>query len=186
MSLGVAIHSSLEFAINSHQNRSLKNPDGDRYGPDPYSVHLLSVLSVAFEFGIVDEDILISCPLHDAIEDTHATRDEVEVRFGPRVAALVDAVSDPTGFKNRKDRKKAAYPRMLAVPGAVKLKLADRIANVRNNWNESVVDKKSPTLLGMYKKEYGGFRKTLRAQGGGDPVEQAMWEELDRLLAWRS
>jgi (p)ppGpp synthase/HD superfamily hydrolase len=132
----------------------------------------------------VDNDILVAAPLHDVVEDTEVTKAQVDKRYGQRVADLVDAVSDPPG-KNRKSRKAAAYPRMLEIPGAVTLKLADRIANVRSCWAEAKAEKNNKSMLGMYKKEYGGFRKALK----GSPLEESradtlMWAELDRLLAW--
>jgi len=159
---------------------------GQRYGEGPYTVHLDAVRSVAFEFGIVDPAILVATLLHDVIEDTKTTREQIEGIFGTRVADLVDAVTDPPGHPNRKTRKAASYPRILAVPGATKLKLADRIANVRSCWAVATAGaKRSKSLLGMYKREYGGFRKALRPEREIDPVEVAMWNELDRLLAWR-
>ena len=179
--IAVEIQDALQIAGAAHERA------GDRYGPDPYTIHLLSVLSVCFEFGLTDRGILVAAPLHDAIEDTDVTKEQVAEQFGKRVADLVDAVSDPPGHPNRKSRKAAAYPRMKAVGGAVLLKLADRIANVRSCWSEAKADKRNKSLLGMYKKEYGGFRKALRpAFGIGHPSasEQAMWAELDRLLAW--
>ena len=179
--LAVEIRDALHLAAAAHDRA------GDRYGPDPYTIHLLAVLSVLFEFGVTDGHVLVAAPMHDAIEDTDVTKEQVEERFGRRVADLVDAVSDPPGFPNRKTRKAAAYPRMLEVTGAVTLKLADRIANVRSCWSEAKADKQNKSLLGMYKKEYGGFRKALldgRLPVTPTPTEKAMWDELDRLLAW--
>jgi (p)ppGpp synthase/HD superfamily hydrolase len=179
--LGVEIQESLRFAAEAHVEA------GDRYGHLPYKFHLLAVLSVLFEFGETNREILVAAPLHDVVEDTPVTKEQVAALFGSRVAALVDAVSDPPGHKNRKTRKAAAYPRMKVVGGAVILKLADRIANVRSCWAEATANKQNKSLLGMYKKEYGGFRKALRpAFGIGHPsaTEQAMWNELDHLLAW--
>ena len=65
--LGIAIANALIMGSDAH------DAAGDRYGPDRYAVHLLSVLSVLFEFHVVDDDILVAAPLHDAIEDTDVT-----------------------------------------------------------------------------------------------------------------
>jgi len=179
MNLAVWLKEALRYASVAHEKA------GDRYGPDPYKVHLLAVLSVAFEFEVTEFAVLVACPLHDVIEDTAVTLADVKMRYGSRVAALVDAVSDPIGYKNRKERKAAAYPRIKAVPSATVLKLADRIANVRSCWNEAKAEKRNKSLLGMYKKEYGSFRKALKGKEV-DKVELVMWAELDRLLAWRT
>lgn len=178
------LHDAVDMARAAHGDQ--------RYGPDPYSTHLLAVLSVGFEFGVRDPAVMVAAPLHDAIEDTDLTKGAIRTVFGLRVAEIVDAVSDPPGFKNRKERKAAAYPRMVDVPGAVALKLMDRIANVRSCWLEAGAEKNAKSKLGMYKKEYGGFRKALRVRPGPTGVmrepfgaEAAMWAELDRLLAWK-
>lgn len=177
------VQSAIAMAVRAHGDQ--------RYGPNPYKVHLLEVLSVGFEFGVTDAPVLTAAPLHDAIEDTDLSKAKIEAAFGTRVANIVDAVSDPPGYKNRKERKAAAYPRIAAVPGAVTLKLMDRIANVRSCWREAQAEKAAKSLLGMYKKEHGGFRKALRVRVSPSGVarepfgpEAAMWDEIDRLVAW--
>lgn len=175
---------SLAIRIRDARDFSIENHGEQRYGFKPYVFHLYAVMSVAFEFGIIDEDILIATMLHDVVEDTDVTRETVQLYFGPRVGDLVYAVSNEPG-KNRKEKHKKTYLKIVAIPGAIKLKLADRIANVRSCWNEAKeqdASKRNKSLLGMYKKEYGGFRKALR--NDPDETELLMWNELDRLLAW--
>lgn len=175
-SLAVWIKRARGFAAEHHGDQ--------KYGHKPYLYHLDAVLSVAFEFGITDEDIIIATLLHDVVEDTEVTREQVSERFSNRVGDLVYAVTNEPG-KNRKVRAKKTYPKILGIEGAVKLKLADRIANVRSCWleaQEQDANKRNKSLIGMYKKEYGGFRKALKQDL--DSVESAMWNELDKLLAW--
>jgi len=128
MSLAITLKRARKVAGEAHAAA------GDRYGEGPYTTHLDEVRSVAFEFGITDEDILVATLLHDVVEDTALDETDIIEQFGGRVGVLVDAVTDPSGYPNRKTRKAAAYPRITAAPGAVKLKLADRIANVRSCW----------------------------------------------------
>ncbi len=59
----------------------------------PYISHLLAVSCIVLEHG-GDESEAIAGVLHDAIEDTTATRADIEERFGPVVASIVDACSD--------------------------------------------------------------------------------------------
>lgn len=173
-----------DYAIRMHGDQ--------RYGAKPYSFHLDSVRGVAFEFGIIDEDILVSTLLHDTVEDTEATREDIEHRFGPRVASLVWAVTNvsyhpETGKKlNRKQKGIFTYPKITGTEGAVALKLCDRVANVRSCWVEAQhqdANRRNKSLLGMYKGEYGAFRKALSPHQQDDITER-LWEELDRLLVW--
>ena len=103
---------------------------GQQYGGRPYDTHLLAVADVLRDCGYGDDAALMSAAsLHDTIEDTDATYDQVTRLFGTRVADIVDAVSDPDGA-TRAEKKAAAYPRIRAIDDAVRVKLADRIANV--------------------------------------------------------
>lgn len=59
----------------------------------PYVAHLLAVAALVLDGG-GQEDDAIAALLHDALEDTEATRDEIEARFGSQVARVVAACSD--------------------------------------------------------------------------------------------
>ena len=59
----------------------------------PYVSHLLGVAGLVFEGG-GDEDLAIAGLLHDVLEDTSATEEQLEEIFGPRVARIVEACSD--------------------------------------------------------------------------------------------
>lgn len=174
---------ALEFASARHEQA------GNRYGEHPYKFHLLAVLSVAFEFSIADPVILVACPLHDTIEDTPTTREELAVEFGSRVAELVWRVTNethgPDGVKlaHRKAKQVHTYPKIAASDQARQLKLCDRIANVRACWAIAPSNRRSKSLLGMYKDEYGAFRKALHGQGTEQEVK--LWAELDWLMAWQ-
>ncbi len=148
------------FAVKAHGDQ--------RYGNEPYVVHLEAVRAVLRDFGH-GGDLGVAAWLHDVLEDTSVTREEIEREFGPDVAALVWAV---TGVgKNRKERSQSAYEKMQALPAAVTLKLADRIANCEAS------AKNNPELLTMYRDELPAFASALA--GLGDP---AMWARLRRVL----
>lgn len=149
------------FATHKHE--------GQKYGEKPYTVHLAAVRDVLLSVGVLDDEPLgIAAWLHDTVEDTSTTREEIEVRFGADVASLVWAV---TGVgKNRKERNANAYEKIRAYPLAATLKLADRIANVEASANV-------PDKLAMYRKEWPSFRDALA--GNGHP---ALWERLRKAL----
>ena len=106
----------------------------------PYVEHLLEALEVAVRgAGVTDPEILSAVLLHDTVEDTDATLADVEERFGPVVAELVDWVTKPpaaSAGRAAKRAAKAAYLRRLAdaPPEAVAVKLADRVSNVQRIW----------------------------------------------------
>lgn len=97
----------------------------------PYLEHLLEALQVLVEgAGIARPDVLVAAVLHDVVEDTPVTLDEVSAEFGPRVAELVGWVTIPALGPGE---TKSAYLRRLrdAPPDAVLVKLADRASNVQ-------------------------------------------------------
>lgn len=154
-----------EFAERVHGDQ--------RYGDQPYVTHLAAVRAVLADFGF-GGDLGVAAWLHDAIEDTETSRERIIERFGDEVAGLVWAV---TGIgKNRKERTACAYEKMRALPQAIILKLADRIANVEAS------AKTSPRLLDMYRKEWASFQEALSVASPSDPQVVAMWERLRRTL----
>lgn len=139
-----------------------------RYGEHPYSVHLAAVRAVLEDFGHGGA-LGVAAWLHDAVEDTGTTREEIAERFGAEVAALVWAV---TGVgQSRKNRNASAYEKIRRTPGAAILKLADRIANVEAS--RSRLDK-----LRMYQQEAADFERALAGLG-----DERMWDRLRRALA---
>jgi (p)ppGpp synthase/HD superfamily hydrolase len=142
---------------------------GQLYGGTPYETHLLAAAAVLRDCGYGDDPVLMSAAyLHDTIEDTDATREQIAERFGARVADIVDAVSDPEGA-TRAEKKAAAYPRIRRLDDAVRVKLADRIANVEAGGRPAA----------KYAGEQAAFRGELWRAG----VADAMWARLDRALA---
>ena len=156
---------------------------GQLYGEKMYVSHLADVVHNLHRFGFLQlhlgekvfTTLEIAGWLHDIVEDTEMTIEEVRSDFGDEVANLVWAVTTEEGA-NRKARNAATYPKIAATPGATILKLADRIANVEESWRTQ------DTRLFMYKREYRSFRKALH-----DPTykpAQEMWKHLDGLLGW--
>jgi (p)ppGpp synthase/HD superfamily hydrolase len=145
---------------------------GQTYGDGvPYTVHLAAVEQVLRRFGATDSALLVAAWLHDSVEDTATTREAVAGAFGERVATLVWAVTNEPGA-NRRERHEKTLPKTRATPGAVQLKLADRIANVE----ASAAGRRD--MLVMYRGEHRTFETALRTPGEHD----AMWDHLSGLL----
>jgi guanosine-3',5'-bis(diphosphate) 3'-pyrophosphohydrolase len=142
------------------------------YGENPYTYHLGKVVEVLERFKVTDPDILAAGWLHDILEDTPTTVEDLWDEFGFSVSALVDAVTDGEGG-SRKERKARPYALIPRIPGAIFLKLADRIANL-----EASLDEGHDRLRKMYTKEHPGFREALY---DGETALK-MWEHLDRIF----
>lgn len=101
----------------------------------PYLSHLLAVTALVWEAG-GDEDLAIAALLHDSLEDTSTTPAELEGRFGPEVARLVQACSDGLDVPGERDAttwavRKQAYLHHLAEaePRAQLISAADKLHN---------------------------------------------------------
>ncbi len=110
---------------------------GDQRRPTgaPYLEHLLEALEVLVRgAGVTDPGILCAAVLHDVVEDTDRTVDDVRAVFGPRVAELVGWVTIPEpGPGQDKAGVKLDYLRRLrnAPRDAILVKLADRASNAQ-------------------------------------------------------
>lgn len=143
-----------------------------RYGEEPYHVHLEQVASVLIRYK-QPYIVVVAGWLHDLIEDTPITYDYIKDQFGAAIADIVYAVTDAEG-PNRRMRKKATYPKIRANRLALIVKLADRIANTKRCVETNI------SLLLMYAKEYPYFKKKLYLDNDSDDI-QDMWLELDLL-----
>jgi guanosine-3',5'-bis(diphosphate) 3'-pyrophosphohydrolase len=143
-----------------------------KYGEQPYIQHLFDVVSVLHEFGLdYDQELRAAAYLHDVCEDCGIQYGHILERFGPRVRALVYAVTNEPG-KTRAERSEKTYPKIRKSSAAVALKLADRIANVRRSLNAG------NTYMAAYRREYAAFREALYRED----EFTAMCAQLDALF----
>lgn len=124
---------ALAFAAHKHRNQRRKDPEASPYINHP--IALARVLSI--EGGIDDADVLVAAVLHDTVEDTETTYEELCERFGVVVADLVMEVTDDRTLP--KAERKAAQiehaPHL--TPRAKLIKLADKICNLRDVANSA-------------------------------------------------
>ncbi len=120
------IESAEFFAKDRHKGMTRKD------GITPYYAHLGSVVSYLKSLGVTDEDVLCSGWLHDTIEDTNTTFDELYERFGKRVAVLVSSLSKDKKL-SRKDRELQYVKQLKDAPIDAKIiKLCDISSNLKN------------------------------------------------------
>jgi (p)ppGpp synthase/HD superfamily hydrolase len=148
------------------------NAKGQKYGDEPYEVHLNEGRAALREFGFTEEThphLHAAFSMHDVFEDTDGTpRDFEEIGTPALPISIARAVSDQPG-KNRTERKAKTYPIIAGIAGATLIKLDDRIVNVRRAGK-----------MDMYRKEQPSFALALRRS---DPELEPMWRHLDDLFA---
>jgi len=154
------------LAISLH---GMQNYDGY-----PYYYHLEQVVDVLDEFGFTDDKYKIAGYLHDVMEDTAISYNDIKKQFGIEIAEIVYCVTDELG-RNRKERKEKTYPKIASNPDAVIIKLADRIANMRNS-----IEKKH-SMSDAYVKEFDEFEMALYNEDAEKSVVD-MWAELNNLI----
>ncbi|NYH48708.1 UNVERIFIED_ORG: guanosine-3',5'-bis(diphosphate) 3'-pyrophosphohydrolase [Xanthomonas campestris] len=107
-----------------------------RKSGEPYITHPVAVAGVLAELGL-DMESLIAAILHDTIEDTPLTREELASEFGEAVAELVDGVTklDKLRFRDRQEAAAESFRKMLLAMSrdlrVIMIKLADRLHNMR-------------------------------------------------------
>ena len=173
------IGKAMQFAVERHADQ--------RYGRKPYHVHLIDVVEVLRRFVDWDDlpqEFVDAAWLHDTVEDTATTREQIDALFGPRVAELVHAVTNEQGA-NRKERHMRTYPKIRDTDGAIIIKLADRIANVEQTISHDRFGRPPQRLFSMYDKEFEDFYEELRFKCKNTTHELAegmMWEYLSELM----
>lgn len=104
-----------------------------RKSGEPYIVHPIAVAEILGHMRL-DTESLIAALLHDVIEDTDISKEEIIQRFGQTVADLVDGLTKLTVSNNKNDNKAATLRKILIAtlndPRVIVIKLADRLHNM--------------------------------------------------------
>ncbi|MCL4553304.1 MAG: bifunctional (p)ppGpp synthetase/guanosine-3',5'-bis(diphosphate) 3'-pyrophosphohydrolase [Candidatus Marsarchaeota archaeon] len=107
-----------------------------RASGEPYFVHPYGVARIVAALG-VDDVTIAAALLHDSVEDTNLSLDEVSNRYDPAVAAIVDGVTkiDRLSFESKEAQQAASMRKMLLAmakdPRVLVIKLADRLHNMK-------------------------------------------------------
>lgn len=129
------------FASKKHAKQFRKNASHE-----PYINHPLEVANILSLAGITDPDVLAAAILHDTVEDTATTMDELRHHFGERVAGIVAEVSDDKSLP-KVERKRLQIEHAAHASFEAKLvKMADKISNLSSlssdpptTWSPEVV-----------------------------------------------
>ena len=120
---------AVAYAQNKHKNQ--KRKDGS-----PYIIHPLATAEIVAEMGL-DMDALLGALLHDCIEDTDASHEDIEKQFGHTVAELVEGVTKLTraDFSSTEEAQMENLRKMFMAMSkdirVVLIKIADRLHNMR-------------------------------------------------------
>jgi (p)ppGpp synthase/HD superfamily hydrolase len=137
-----------KFAAEKHAGQKRKGHAGE-----PYINHLLEVADlIAKSIDVLDANLVMAGLLHDTIEDTGVTGQELEERFGKDVTALVLEATDDKSLpkETRKALQVTTAPQKS--PRAQILKLADKISNLR-----SLITSPPAEWSGERKREYADW-----------------------------
>ena len=138
---------------------ALEKHDGQMYGVDPYSKHLKEVVALCKYYNLGYDAEAVGW-LHDIIEDTDTTTDDIQIIFGERIALAVRDISNTEDF--------AITLRIIGQNALSRIvKLCDRLANMRNSVGMEIGKK--------YIEQYPAFRGILY-----NWVDKAvLWKDLD-------
>jgi len=123
------VRRAYEIGASAHEGQTRKSGE-------PYITHPVAVASILAELGM-DAETIIAAILHDTLEDTTLTSEQIGADFGPVVIELVDGVTklDKVRFRNRQEAAAESFRKMLLAMArdlrVILIKLADRLHNMR-------------------------------------------------------
>ena len=122
------VFEALQFAAQKHRDQRRKDPEAS-----PYINHPIALATILWNEALVQEPAVICAALlHDTLEDTETTEAELVERFGARIAAIVMEVTDDTSLPKAERKRLQVVHAPLLSREAKLVKLADKIANVRD------------------------------------------------------
>ena len=123
------VYDAYNFGKKAHYGQKRKSGE-------PYFNHCVAVATILADWGM-DQNMVIGGLLHDTIEDTEVTKDDISTRYGDDVLHLVESVTNLSGIKfNSRNHKKAENFMKMFISfandiRAIIIKLADRLHNLR-------------------------------------------------------
>lgn len=162
--------SALAFAAHKHKDQRRKDVDAS-----PYINHPISLADILCnEAHITDIDTICGALLHDTVEDTETTAEELEQVFGRAIRDIVMEVTDDTRL-SKLERKQAQIDHAAHISDKAKLvKLADKISNLRD-----VIDNAPADWTLQRRQEYFDWaRDVIDRVRGVHPGLEALFDEV--------
>ena len=124
----VLVLDAASFAADKHRLQRRKDADAS-----PYINHPIALADILAKEGAVeDAKVIAAALLHDTVEDTETSIEELEARFGKRVASMVAEVTDDKSLPKEERKRLQIAKSASKSTGAKLVKLADKIANLRD------------------------------------------------------
>jgi guanosine-3',5'-bis(diphosphate) 3'-pyrophosphohydrolase len=162
----------VQFAAQKHRSQRRKDVEASPYINHPIEV----ATTLATRGGVADLSILIAAVLHDTIEDTETTAQELEDRFGPEVRALVLEVTDDKRLPKAERKRLQIEHTPLCSAKAKTIKLGDKIANVRDVTTAPPAD-----WSATRRREYLDWTEQVaRGCRGSNPALESYYDEVLR------
>ena len=142
------IRAAFEFADKAHEGQKRKSGE-------PYIIHPLAVAQIVAEELKLDSESIEAALLHDVIEDTPATHEEVAKLFSPTIADLVEGVSKLTRiqYATKEDEQMENLRKMLIAMSkdirVILIKISDRLHNMRTMEYQAPAKQKQKSLETM-------------------------------------
>ena len=127
---------TLDLVYDAYKFGKVAHKGQKRKSGEPYFIHCVAVATILADWGM-DKNMVISGLLHDTIEDTNISKDDITNRYGEDVLHLVESVTNLSGIKfNSRNHKKAENFMKMFISfandiRAIIIKLADRLHNLR-------------------------------------------------------
>jgi (p)ppGpp synthase/HD superfamily hydrolase len=119
--------STLHFAADKHRDQRRKGEDAS-----PYINHPIVVAETLARYGVTDPVTLQAAVLHDTLEDTETTPEELERVFGPEVRDVVLEVTDDKNLSKRERKEHQVRTATTLSYRAKLIRIADKISNVHD------------------------------------------------------
>lgn len=111
-----------QFAKTAHQGQKRKGLDKE------YITHPVAVFNLIRQIVPLQKEYLIAALLHDVVEDTQVTVEEIELKFGIKVRTIVEILTKP---KDQYNRRQLYHQKLLGASSEIKLvKVFDRVHNL--------------------------------------------------------
>jgi guanosine-3',5'-bis(diphosphate) 3'-pyrophosphohydrolase len=149
---------ALFFASVKHQSH--KRNDRNR---SPYLNHPVSVAYYLSSCGITDPDILCAALLHDTLEKTETTREELLREFGQKILSIVEELTDDPALSKKEQHEAQIRNAPLESHEAKIIKIGDKISNITHLKENSPLDldsKKKLEYLNWTRQVIDGIRGT--------------------------
>ncbi|MAN56033.1 MAG: RelA/SpoT family protein [Paracoccus sp. (in: a-proteobacteria)] len=123
------IREAYEYGMRMHEGQF-------RHSGEPYFTHPIAVAAILTEMRL-DDATIVTALLHDTVEDTRSTKEEIVTIFGPEIADLVDGVTKLTNLQlsNTQSRQAENFRKLFMAMSrdlrVILVKLADRLHNMR-------------------------------------------------------